>query len=625
MREFLKRSIKFFNEYTSGVPFVLWSLGGMAIALFVYSARNESFVNFEKLKYIIVVAAFWFIASDIIKRRRLIKNSHLHFIADSAFYLFLYSSLIYFTDGFDGDIFFLSIFTLISAPFFATTIELIIFVTLIYSATFVVYFVFDPQDVTPYHTAVLALQAIFGFIIAALIKYFLEKEKILEHEKAAYAEDLAKKRTEELRMSMADLERREKELSVQMQEISQRNLELENTKKAVLNILQDTKELEDSLRKERDQSHTILSSMGEGLMVIDSNFKVMIINKVALELLQLRDFDALGKDSRRIIEMYKGNVLIADEERPVTKMFRMGEKISVKLEDDYYYKTMGRKFPIALVTVPMKNEAGQITGAIVVFHDITDEKSLGRAKDDFISIASHQLRTPLTAIRWYSEMLESQTKGKLTPEQDDFVQKILSGALRLNNIIRLFLTMARIESGSGEFEMNKFDLIKTAQEVIKDIEPIAKQNDVTIKIESGMGGDDEIYFDQTMVKQVLSNLISNSVWYSGQKDKLILVSAGRTPTEIIVSVKDNGIGIPPEDHEKIFNKFFRSQNARTKRPEGSGLGLSFVRSIVEGWKGRIWFESPAVWKKDGKEERVGTVFYFIIPLVKPPAEDQDHK
>ena len=408
-----------------------------------------------------------------------------------------------------------------------------------------------------------------------------------------------------LKESYGGLERKVKQKT---EEIVQKVKNLENIKIALYNILEDIEKNRDVLKNERDKLNTIISSMGEGLFVLDNNLRVVLINDAAAQMLEISAEKALGKNRKEILSLYKGKQEISGDDLPAAKMLKTGQTIKIGMEDDFYYSLpSGKKFPITLVDTPLKR-GNETIGAIIIFRDITNEKKLDESKTNFISIASHQLRTPLTTIRWYTEMLESEDVGKLNKNQKSFLNEIYSAVLRLAGTLNMLLALARIESGLLKLNPLKINLHNFTEGIIKDLEPLIKPKNIKIEIvaENQLP---EITLDSLMINQVISNLLTNSIRYSDEKGK-IEIKIGRRENEILYSVKDNGIGVPPEEQARLFERFFRAENAVLKAPDGNGLGLYLVKNLVELWKGKIWFESPADW---GKEKK-GTAFYFTIPL-----------
>ena len=387
------------------------------------------------------------------------------------------------------------------------------------------------------------------------------------------------------------------------------------TESAMLNILEDTKEVEQNLGRERDRIKTIVSSMGEGLIVVDKNYQTVLTNKMAEKILEMPENELIGKDIRKITSLLKGDQKVAQNDLPLEKMFKTGKIISVGIDDDFYYfLPSGKKFPVAIIDAPLKN-GDEIVGGIIVFRDITVEKSLDKMKSGFVSIASHQLRTPLTSIRWFTEMLLSEDAGKLKKNQKEFIDQIYDSTLKLIELINTLLVLSRVEAGKIEIKPVKIDLIKFSKDIVKELNYLIKEKQLKIEIKASKKII-SVKLDSMILRQAIANLINNSIRYTDKKGK-ISIFIEQKGGEIIYSVADNGIGVPKNQQDKIFDKFFRADNARLKEPSGSGIGLTLVKYLVELWKGKIWFESPAFVEKTsaGKKEGRGTTFYFTIPVV----------
>lgn len=399
-------------------------------------------------------------------------------------------------------------------------------------------------------------------------------------------------------------------LQSEKEKLEQNLKELESARKAVVNLLEDSKGLEASLTEERDKFKTIIDSLGEGVIIIDQNAKIIMVNKMAENLLDAPDSYYLGKDYVAAVPRYENDKLLAPKERPLKKILEEGKNYRITLSDNNYYQAhSGKKFPIALIATPIRTQG--LIGAIIVFRDISEEKKLDEAKTGFISLASHQMRTPLTTIRWYAEILKSGDLGKFNKEQTDFIDQIHDSTLKILETIKLLLSISRLQSGQMVNTPVKTNLKEFAEKLVAGLKPSTGDRDVKIIVP---GETPAINIDQTILEQVMGNLINNALTYTENKGH-VEVEVKSDKTRIICSVKDDGIGIPKEETDKIFDHFYRAPNAKAKRPDGNGLGLNLAKDLVKIWGGQIWFESPALWPlKKGEERHKGTVFYFTIPL-----------
>ena len=385
-----------------------------------------------------------------------------------------------------------------------------------------------------------------------------------------------------------------------------------------------TTELEDrvlertvELGEERDRLNTIITSMSEGLIVVDKNLKITLINPTAESLLETTKDKVLGKDITKAVPLFtgkEGRDEVSLQDRPLNKAIKSGKMIFSSLGDDFYFQTgSGRKLAVVLAAAPLSGE--KFSGAVTMFRDATEEKQLDEAKTSFISVSSHQLRTPLTSMRWFSEMMMAGDAGPISKEQRHFLERIYEGTDRMIGLVNLLLQIARVEAGRVKIEPVPVDLKTVTQGVSVSLKSNFDQKSQKIIIKSEPEPFPIIKMDQEVIWQVVQNLLSNANRYAPEKST-IRVSIIKKGDMAEYSVKDEGIGIPKEQQGRIFEKFFRADNALKEVPTGSGLGLSLAKLLVEGWGGKIWFET---------EEKKGTTFYFTLPLKGMEAKEGEVK
>ena len=453
---------------------------------------------------------------------------------------------------------------------------------------------------------VMSLLIVFGVLYMLRgLQYIMEvAEKVSRNDMSARVKTLSKdeigKVASALNKMLDRIEESHRELLLANAQFEKKTEALGQTEIAMLNVLEDSRALEAALQSERDKMDAIISSMGEGLFVVDSSYRVLIMNKAAERMLDIKKGGAIGSDIRSVLTVMRGKAEMPEAERPTVRTVREHLSITVGLDDDVYFKTVtGKLMPVSIATSPI--DIGDLKGAIVVFRDISREKALDEAKTSFISIASHQLRTPLTSIRWYSEMLLDEDMGALTEGQKEFAQQVYDGALRLHETIDTLLSLSRMESGTMKGTPVEIGLKPFVAEIVHTLEPIyaPKHLEVTTDVPDGM----KVTLDTFMLHEVITNLIANSIRYTDDGGK-IQVHCEEKDGAALCSVADNGIGIPDNQKDKIFQKFFRADNAASKVPDGSGLGLALVKGFVETWGGNVSFESTV-----GQ----GTTFRFTIP------------
>ncbi|HEX3082179.1 MAG TPA: ATP-binding protein [Candidatus Saccharimonadia bacterium] len=230
-------------------------------------------------------------------------------------------------------------------------------------------------------------------------------------------------------------------------------------------------------------------------------------------------------------------------------------------------------------------------------------KILDKAKDDFISMASHQLGTPLTAVTGYLSMALDEDKKNMTPAQRDYVTVALESSERLVNMAGDLLNVSRLNAGRFNILLQPVDLTHLIQDEITQLEPSAERKDLKLTFVSPAEPIPDVPLDESKTRQVVMNFIDNAIYYT-QKGG-IAVTLGRAGDQVELRVKDTGMGVPPAERPKLFSKFYRAENAKTVRPDGTGLGLYLAKQVIEGQGGEIIFESEL-----GK----GSTFGFSLPL-----------
>jgi signal transduction histidine kinase len=235
------------------------------------------------------------------------------------------------------------------------------------------------------------------------------------------------------------------------------------------------------------------------------------------------------------------------------------------------------------------------------------------AKQEFVSIAAHQLRTPVSSIMTASMTLSDFESNNFNDTQNHLIKMITNAGQQMNELVDFLLMMTRAESGSMTLTPIPIKLKKLTTELIHEVDSRLKQKSIKIKLSQEPSKITPVYVDKSALTQVIINLISNAIGYS-PKGSQITVSIISANDSVEFFVKDQGIGISKEDQDKIFDKFYRSSKAKEFSQNGTGLGLSLAKSIVESWGGKIWVES---------EEGKGSTFHFTIPRRTEESEESD--
>jgi len=252
---------------------------------------------------------------------------------------------------------------------------------------------------------------------------------------------------------------------------------------------------------------------------------------------------------------------------------------------------------------PILDDSGKLLFFVSIERDLTKIKAIERVKTEFISLASHQLRTPLSAVKWFGKMLISGDAGDLNPMQKEYVEKIYESNEREIRLVNSLLNVSRIESGKILIEPRLTDLTKLVSSVVTDfkLEVEEQGKKLTVVIDKKIP---KIYIDEDQIRHVYTNLIANAVRYTKRRGKIV-VKVYLSKKSVMTEVKDNGIGIPKREQRRVFEKFFRANNALKMETDGTGLGLFLSKIIVESSGGKMGFRS-----REGK----GSTFWFTLPI-----------
>lgn len=349
------------------------------------------------------------------------------------------------------------------------------------------------------------------------------------------------------------------------------------------------------LQTERTKTISIIYSLNDGLIMYDPEGRILFFNPRAQELLLVGLKDVIGKKIDEVSA--KGSIYLENLQR-----------VSRLVQKDYAVKEYATEGPQKLILevtqIPVRDRKNKKIGTMHILHDITREKEVEQLQASFVTIASHQLRTPLSGIKW---SLDSFLKGELGPlnqNQKGLLAKIFDTNEHLIDLVNDLLDVSRIEEGRFGYTFILSDITKTVDKIVQNLEINAKSRNINLTFEKPSGPLPKVSVDTSKLELSIQNVIDNGVKYT-DTGGFVKIKLRTEKKSLLLIVEDNGIGIPKKDQGFIFHKFFRAENAIRYQTEGSGLGLFIARSIVEKHNGLIHFES---------EEAKGSAFIIQLPL-----------
>ncbi len=334
----------------------------------------------------------------------------------------------------------------------------------------------------------------------------------------------------------------------------------------------------------------ISENIPEHVWVVLPDGKVQFMNQAALDFYGIKSINSLKTIINKVhpddMEQLKENLDKALKEK---KNFRM-EYRPRNYDGDYCWHKLQVK--------PMLDHDGELLRLVASSTDINEQKITQKNKDDFIGVASHELKTPLTSVKAYVQLLQEHMENGKDPVMADYLQKTGRSVQKLEQFVGDLLDVTRIQNGKLTLQKTKFDLTELVEEVIQGVEITSKSHKILLNSSKEV----VVNADRGRVEQVLINLLSNAIKFSPKAEEVVVEISPKIET-VEVSVKDFGMGIPKESQEEVFDRFYRVSENR-KQPSGMGIGLNISQEIINLHQGKLWVESTP---------KKGSIFYFTLP------------
>lgn len=371
------------------------------------------------------------------------------------------------------------------------------------------------------------------------------------------------------------------------------------------------RELATELSHESNKSDTVINAINDGVIAVDKQGVIQLINPAATRIIGWGQNDALGLSYASVIKLRdKADKPVAPESDPITKVLATNQEVH---SEDYSVSTeSGKKILLSVVVSPLGQPA---TGAIMVFRDMTKEKAEEREQAEFISTASHEMRTPVASIEGYLGLALNPATATIDEKARDYIQKAQSSAQHLGRLFQDLLDVSKADDGRLSNNPNVVDVVSFVDDIAEGLKPKATEKNLHFiykpTVDDSTSSNRKImpvYYanvDNDHLREVVANLIENAIKYTLTGDVVVNVTGDET--HVTISIQDSGIGIPTEDIPHLFQKFYRVDNSDTREIGGTGLGLYLCRRLAEVMGGRIQVES---------EYKKGSTFSLVLPRIE---------
>jgi signal transduction histidine kinase len=343
----------------------------------------------------------------------------------------------------------------------------------------------------------------------------------------------------------------------------------------------------------------LLMGLNQGVIVLDESSRIIALNKEARNLFPEARLNMIVNIDKELALLNEGQNRLSGKRHPLKRALKTKRSIALtRLWVEQGKKVIPVEFSAAFVP-SSKDVSGAVVGLI---RDASKEALIERMKSDFIGIASHQLRSPLASLKWYGEIFNDECFGSLSKQGREYLSRMNEATGRMINIIDDFLEASRLETNSRLIHIDEVDIVDLIKHIIATQKPFIEVKKLSVKTRK-IGTIKPVYADPAMLRELFANFISNAIKYNKEKGK-VLIQLQQKGKNIEAKIRDTGVGIPEEEQERIFSKFFRADNAVTQGFKGTGLGLYTAKMILQVMEGKVTFNSDV---------KKGTEFIVKIP------------
>lgn len=361
------------------------------------------------------------------------------------------------------------------------------------------------------------------------------------------------------------------------------------------------------------QEQLMMSAIADAVVAVDVQRRVVIFNEAAQRVTGWDEKSALTIDYNLIFKLKDASDgEVTENNDPFAMVIRTKQ---AQVSNDFYMPSKdGARIAFSISIAPTLDSKGQVSGAIGIFHDISAQQAVARERNEFVSTASHEMRTPVAAIEGYISMAMNPKLAQVDERAKGFLVKAHESSIHLGKLFKNLLSVTKIEDGRMAMNIRNFNITELIGQVVNEMTIIAAAKGLTIDSQVGGAGNGrervvaplyKVIADPDRVREVMANLIDNAIKYSPKG--AIQVKAETDKDFVTISITDHGVGISLEDQKHLFQKFYRANSSMTREVGGSGLGLYIARNLIERCGGRISVES---------EMGVGSTFKFTLPLAK---------